>query len=185
MSDTREAAAGAADTASLVAVLSTTSFGAHLPPDGQVRLARLARRYQAPAGTVLLAEGEPANELGVIVGGRVALRTPVPDHGMTTILTLEPGDVFGVSALVPPYRMTHSCVAVQPVDVIALDGPRLRAALASDCETAAILYTRLLQAMTRRLGATRLQLLDLYASRPDGLPQLPSRAGSAPAESRP
>ena len=174
----------ASDPATLVALLNATSFGMHLPPESQLRLARLARRYQAPAGTVLLVEGSVANELCVVVSGRVALCTPVPDHGMTTILTVEPGDVFGVSALIRPYRVTESCVAVQPVDIIALDGPGLRAALAADPQMAAILYGRILEAMTRRLVATRLQLLDLYSLSPGRLPSLPSPEALSPAGDR-
>ncbi len=85
---------------------------------------------------------------------------------MVTILTVEPGDIFAKSALVPPYRSTASVVAIQALDAIALDGPRLRAALAADCVLAAALYPRLVQAISRRLDATRLQLLDLFAGEP-------------------
>ena len=35
---------------------------------------------------------------GVVIKGRVALRTLVPERGMVTILTVEPGDIFGWSA---------------------------------------------------------------------------------------
>ncbi len=156
------------DEAELVALLNATWFGANLPPEAQVRLVTIARRYQAPAGTTLLAEGQLANEIGIVLSGRVSLRTLVPEQGWVTILTVEPGDIFGQSAVVPPYRATSSCVALQPVDVIALDGPGLRAALASDCELAAALYPRVLQALARRLSATRLQMLDLFASTREG-----------------
>jgi CRP-like cAMP-binding protein len=151
------------DTASLVASLNATWFGANLPPDTQVRLAGLARRYQATAGTTLLAEGQLTNELGIVLSGRVSLRTLVPEEGWITILTVEPGDIFGQSSLVPPYRSTSTVVALQSVDVLALDGPGLRAALAADHDLAAELYPRVLQAMARRLSATRLQMLDLFA----------------------
>ncbi len=149
--------------AELVALLNATWFAANLPPQAQVRLASLARRYQASAGTTLLAEGQLANELGIVLSGRVSLRTLVPETGWITILTVEPGDVFGWSALVPPYRSTSTVVALQPVDVLALDGPGLRAALAADHDLAAALYPRVLQALARRLTATRLQMLDLFA----------------------
>jgi CRP/FNR family transcriptional regulator, cyclic AMP receptor protein len=151
------------DNASLVALLNATWFGANLPPETQVRLAGLARRYQAPAGTTLLAEGQLANELGIVLTGRVSLRTLVPEEGWITILTVEPGDIFGQSALVAPYRSTSTVVALQAVDVLALDGPGLRAALKVDHDLAAELYPRVLQAMARRLNATRLQMLDLFA----------------------
>jgi CRP-like cAMP-binding protein len=151
------------DNASLVALLNATWFGANLPPDSQVRLAGLARRYQAAAGTTLLTEGQLANELGIVLSGRVSLRTLVPEEGWITILTVEPGDIFGQSALVPPYRSTSNVVALQAVDVLALDGPGLRAALAADHDLAAQMYPRILQAISRRLSATRLQMLDLLA----------------------
>jgi len=149
--------------ASLVALLNATWFAAGLPPEAQVRLAKLARRYQVAAGTKLLGDGEPATELGIVLSGRVSLRTLVPERGMVTILTVEPGDIFGQSAVVPPYRSTSNVVALQPVDVIALDGQGLRSALASDCELAMALYPRILEALSRRLNATRLQMLDLFA----------------------
>ena len=46
-----------------------------------------------------------------MVTGRVALRVRVPERGPPTILTVEPGDVVGWSALVPPFaRPTrHPC----------------------------------------------------------------------------
>jgi CRP/FNR family transcriptional regulator, cyclic AMP receptor protein len=94
------------------------------------------------------------------------VRTLVPERGLVTILTVEPGDIFAKSALVPPYRSTATVVALQDVDAIALDATRLRAALAKDCGLAAALYPRLVEAMSRRLDATRLQLLDLFAGEP-------------------
>lgn len=168
MRDAPDPPSEGADLSSLVALLSTTWFAAGLSPEALLSLARLARRYQVPAGTTLLAEGEPVRELGIVLSGRVSVRTLVPERGMVTILTVEPGDIFAKSALVPPYRSTASVVAIQGLDAIALDGPRLRAALAADCGLAAALYPRLVGAISRRLDATRLQLLDLFAGEPGG-----------------
>ncbi len=151
------------DEASLVALLNATWFGAGLAPETQVRLARLARHYEASAGTRLLGEGELTTELSIVVSGRVTLRTLVPERGAVPILTVEPGDIFGWSAIVEPFRATSTVVAQGPVDVLALEASGLRAALASDCTLASALYPRLLQALSRRLNATRLQLLDLFA----------------------
>ena len=96
--------------------------------------------------------------------GRVALRTLVPERGDVTILTVEPGDVFGWSAVVPPYRVTSTAIAIEPVEAIAFDGRPLRAALREDPVLAQALYPRLLVAVSRRLNATRTQLLDLFAA---------------------
>ena len=75
-------------------------------------------------------------------------------------------------------------VALQDVEAFALDATRLRAALAADCGLAAALYPRLVEAMSRRLDATRLQLLDLFAGEPrDTWPRTdgssPNRRGQA------
>lgn len=168
MTDNAGATARAEDEASLVALLNATWFGAGLEPETQVRLARLARRYQAAAGTQLLGEGELTTELSIVVSGRVTLRTLVPERGSVPILTVEPGDVFGWSAVVEPFRATSTVVAQGPVDVLALEAKGLRAALATDCGLAVALYPRMLQALARRLSATRLQLLDLFAGEQGG-----------------
>ena len=58
-------------------------------------------------------------------------------------------------------------MAVEATDAIAFDGARLRAELDRDPLLAAALYPRVLAALARRLTATRLQLLDLFATGPE------------------
>jgi CRP-like cAMP-binding protein len=72
-----------ADLASLVALLRATWFSAGLSPEAQLSLARLALRHQVPAGTMLLAEGDAVRELRVVLRGRVSMRTPVPEPGLS------------------------------------------------------------------------------------------------------
>jgi CRP-like cAMP-binding protein len=79
-----------------------------------------------------------------------------------TILTVDPGDVFGWSAVLQPAIATATGVTVQPTSAVLFDGGPLSEALAADCDLASALYRRLLMSVARRLGATRLQLLDLY-----------------------
>ena len=152
------------DQASLVAVLHSTWFASGFAPAIQTRLAELSRPYTAEPGTELFREGDESNILGIVIMGRVALRTLVPERGDVTILTVEPGDVFGWSAVVPPYRVTSTAIAIEPVEAIAFDGRPLRAALREDPVLAQALYPRLLVAVSRRLNATRTQLLDLFAA---------------------
>jgi len=127
------------------------------------RLADLARPLAVEAGTVLLREGVETTELGIVRTGRVALRLTVPMRGIHTILTVEPGDVFGWSALVPPFRSTSTAVATEPTTGVVFPARALREALDRDEELAAALYPRILRSVARRLEATRLQLLDLFA----------------------
>ena len=147
----------------IVAALNSTWFGAGLPPDTQARLAAMGIIRAVPAGMEILHEGDIAEEFGIVLAGRIALRMLVPERGMVTILTVEPGDVIGWSAIVPPNRSTSTVVAVEPAETLMFDGAELRAALRSDHALAATLYPRVLQSVGRRLNATRLQLLDLFA----------------------
>jgi len=155
-----------ADRTHVVEAIDRTWFGAALGPEAQSRLADLARVVRVPAGTHLLREGATTEDLSILLSGRVALRMLVPERGMVTILTVEPGDLVGWSALVPPHRATSECVAVEPAVLLAFRGEDLRATLRTDHALAASVYPRVLQAVARRLAATRFQLLDLFSQEP-------------------
>lgn len=147
----------------LVPVLASTWFGGGLSPEAVARLASIATLRDVPAGTELFHEGQLTEAMSIVVAGRVALRTLVPERGMVTILTVESGDIVGWSAVVPPHRATSAGIAIESVTLIEFPGERLRALLREDHPLAASVYPRVLQAVGRRLAATRLQLLDLFA----------------------
>ena len=152
------------DSATLVSGLDATWFGSGLSGSVKERLVEMAREYEAPARTRLLREGDETKELSVLIEGRVALTEHVAGRGSVTLMTVEPGDVFGWSALIPPFRATSTVVSLERVKVIAFDAVALRERVRSDCELTAGIYPKLLEALARRLGATRHQLLDLYGS---------------------
>jgi len=153
-------------TTGVVEALDRTWFGAALGPETQARLAGIARIVHAPEGQVLLREGEHTENVLIVMSGRIALRMLVPERGMVTILTVEPGDVVGWSALLPPHRATCHAFAIEDTELLCLDGEDLRAMLRADHALAANVYPRVLQAVARRLAATRVQLLDLFAKEP-------------------
>ncbi len=152
------------ESAALIAALNTSWFASGLSAKAQTRLAELGRRFNAEAGTKLFQEGDESDIFGILVRGRIALRLLVPERGDITILTIEPGDVYFWSALVPPYKATSSGIALEPIEAIVFEGAALRAALREDCQLAAALYPRVLVAVARRLHATRVQLLDQFAA---------------------
>lgn len=133
--------------------------------DGAARdaLARIGRVIAVPAGTVLMRETEPNDMMAIVLEGRVSLRMRVPERGQVSIVTIEPGDVVGWSALVPPYRATSTAVVLVDSELAQFDGPQLREAIDTDPALATQLYPVLLKAVARRLEGTRLQLLDLFS----------------------
>lgn len=147
----------------LIAMLHETWFGSELPAETQARLASLASTIEFAPGAELLHEGEETTQMGILLDGRLSLRQMVPGRGAVTILSVEPGDIFGWSALTAPYRASSTVVATEGGHAIVFSGDELRLALEIDHALAASLYPRVLQAVGRRLAATRLQLLDLFA----------------------
>jgi CRP/FNR family cyclic AMP-dependent transcriptional regulator len=145
------------------AALSASWFGTGLSPEAIARLAGIAQLREIEPDTELMREGQVTDELCIVLTGRIALRTLVPERGMVTILTVEPGDIVGWSAIVPPHRATSTSIAIEPVRLLELPGEALRKLLRADNALAASVYPRVLQAVARRLSATRLQLLDLFA----------------------
>ena len=131
----------------------------------RIKLAEIGRLVPIAAGEVLMREGDPTDFLAIVLEGRVGLRVRVPERGQVTILTVEPGDVVGWSAVVPPYRATSTVVALARTELAYFEGPTLRDKLTKDPELAAELYPVLLSAVARRLEGTRLQLLDLFSHR--------------------
>jgi len=156
---------------SVAAELGTGWFGAGLSPHAVARLSECCASVRSYAvDAVIMREGDETHPFGIVASGRVALRLLVPERGATTILTVEPGDVLGWSALVPPYRATSTAIAVEPTRLLEFEVDTLRRALREDPALAATVYPRVLEAVARRLGATRHQLLDLYAQEAERVP---------------
>ena len=151
------------DYAAVIAMLNHTWFGSELSPETQKRLAKLGTLQDFDADAVVLHEGEDATSMGILLSGRLSLRTLVPERGPVTILSIEPGDIFGWSAALGDTKTQSTAVATLPSQALMIDGARLREALKEDHALAASLYPRILQAVGRRLRATRMQLLDLFA----------------------
>jgi CRP/FNR family cyclic AMP-dependent transcriptional regulator len=151
------------DYAAVISMLNHTWFGSELAPETQERLAKLGEVKEFEADEVIVQEGEEGVEFGILISGRLALRMLVPERGSVTILSVEPGDVFGWSAVLADARSQSTVVATQAGQALVIPGPKLRAALKEDHALAASLYPRVLQAVARRLHATRMQLLDLFA----------------------
>jgi CRP/FNR family cyclic AMP-dependent transcriptional regulator len=158
------------DRNTLASKLGGTWFGAGLASRDRDRLVAGATLRTFGVGEILLREGGACETFGVLLSGLLGMQVLVPGRGTVTLLTVEPGDVYGWSALVPPHRSTSTVIGVEPGEALIFDASDLRALLHEDDAMAATLYPRLLQSLGRRLTATRFQLLDLYARERDYVP---------------
>lgn len=136
-----------------------------LSPQVQARLAALTHTVECAAGAVVLREGMDTPFLGAIEEGRVALRLRVPELGdRLTIVTIEPGELIGWSAVVAPYRATVDAIATEPTRLTVIDAAALRDLLAADCEMAAELLPLVLESVSHRLTASWQQLVDVFGA---------------------
>ncbi|MFC6689274.1 cyclic nucleotide-binding domain-containing protein [Jhaorihella thermophila] len=125
-----------------------------------------ARNVVFAEGDHLFRQGEEADALYLLRSGQVALEITAPGRGTMTFLTLGPGDVVGVSWLVPPYRWSYDARVVEPTRAIAMDAHCLRRKCEDDPALGYELMKRFVPVLSQRLQAARLQMLDVYG--PDG-----------------
>ncbi len=146
------------------AALLGHSFFTGLPPEHVRGVGALARAVSFDPGAVLFRTGDAADALYLVTAGRVALEIEVPGRGAVVVETISPGEVLGWSWAVPPHRFRFTARAVERTEALAVDGAALREACAADHDLGYEIHRRLLETVAKRLGHTRIQLLDLYAA---------------------
>ena len=121
-----------------------------------------ARNVRFQAGDFLMREGAAANTFFLVRVGHVALEIHVPGRGVVQMESVGPGDVLGLSWLVPPYRVDLDARATEPVVALAFDGSCLRGKVEEDHDLGYALAMRLFEKTYQRLEHVRLQRLDVY-----------------------
>lgn len=137
-------------------------FSATLSDDTARKLAGLVSVVEFPKGAVVFEEGANHPWLSLIVEGEVALEMCVPARGCTRILTLGPGDILGWSSLLGGDRMTAGAQALSDTQMLVASAQALNSLCEIDHDFGYEFLRGVATALSRRLVATRLQLLDLY-----------------------
>lgn len=144
-------------------VLEELSFSSGLPRQLLQSLADECTLIHMPAGGTIFREGTQVEQLYLIRSGRVALEMNVPGRGAVRILTLGPGEMVGWSALLGQGRMTASAVCLEATELVVAEAKPLRLLCEANSDFGYHLMREMAQAISQRLVATRLQLLDLFA----------------------
>jgi ABC-type nitrate/sulfonate/bicarbonate transport system permease component/CRP-like cAMP-binding protein len=113
-------------------------------------IARASRRISYKAGEVIYNRGDRADDLFVVMRGRVE-HVLGPGAGATNLLRiLEPGDVFGWATLLKsqPYRLAKS-TALEDTECLAINGDALQRILESDPATGDVVMSRFATMITR------------------------------------
>jgi CRP-like cAMP-binding protein len=146
--------------------LAEIAFAAELPGAVLDEIATAAAPADFVAGTVIFREGTIDRNLYLLNSGQVALEMLVPGRGRVRLLSLGPGDMLAWSALLGEGRMTATAIATEDTETIAIDADRLLEICTANPQVGFEVMRRMSLALSKRLLATRLQLLDLYSTEP-------------------
>jgi len=121
-----------------------------------------AKNVRFEAGEYLFREGGPADQFYLLREGRVALEISAPGRSAISFLTVDEGEVCGVSWLIPPYRWSYDGRAIGLVRALSIDALCLRNKCEADHHFGYEMMKRVMPVVIQRLHATRLQVLDVY-----------------------
>ena len=152
-----------------------TELGGHpflreMPDAYLSELAGLTTAIAVPAGYRFFEEGGQARRFWLLTSGRVALDLAIPGRPRLIVETLTTGDLMGVSWVSAPHEWQYGAEAVEPTGAYQLDGAAVIGLCDSDPRLGYQLFARLMRVAARRMQASRIRMLDLYAgpARPAG-----------------
>ena len=146
----------------LLQVLEAHPFVAQFTREHNATLAELAKPVHFDAGQIIFQEGDEYSVFYLIGHGMVALELEVPGQ-LLRVQTLYEGDELDWSALLPHAGKHFQARALTPVTALAFEGSQLLAAFEADTAFGLAFMLRLMQVVSERLRATRVQLLDIYS----------------------
>jgi len=101
-------------------LLRNTDLFRDLEPEMLDRLMRQGSQRRIHRGDVLFDEGEEANELFVVVSGRIAIANKSADGRESVVALMEAGDLFGEMPLFDGMGRSAEARALTTAEVIAL-----------------------------------------------------------------
>ncbi|HEX3657560.1 MAG TPA: cyclic nucleotide-binding domain-containing protein [Pirellulales bacterium] len=146
----------------LAEVLDRLVFTAALPQQVSAVLASMSKLERFSAGQVIFREGDATRILYVVVSGRVMLEMQVPGRAPMRILSLGPGEMLAWSAVLNQGGMTATARVVEDVEVVAICAGRLLEICEQNPQIGYALMRQVAIALSERLVATRLQLLNVF-----------------------
>ena len=155
----------------LIKTLRELRFLHGIAEDHLQQLAEIAELKDFDEEDVLFREGEPAEDMFLVVYGSVSVEICSTGVGCKRILTVGPGELLGWSALLEQSRLTATARALKMTRLVELNAGKLLTICERDPLFGFEIMRRTALALAKRLSATRMQLIDVYGS------QMPPVAG--------
>ncbi len=128
-------------------------------------VAKIAQENQYQEGDVIIEAGQPADTFFFLAEGNLAYYYVVtigndPYYKKEYhISDINAGEIFGISALIEPYRYTATLRVDAPSQVITIRAEELRSLCDTDPKLACGLMQAVARAAIERLETTRIQLI--------------------------
>ena len=149
-------------TKSLIQTLRDTKFLRDFAPQFVEQIAKVAKLRSFKKGEILFDEGQTADKLHLIVSGSVLLKVCTAETGCKDILTVGEGELLGWSSLTDERKYVAKAVAMEPVEVIQIEGYKMREICDSDPRFGYEFLRRAMMALAKRLSETWRQLGIVY-----------------------
>jgi CRP-like cAMP-binding protein/rubredoxin len=136
-----------------------------LTDEQKQRMRALGCEESYAANTVICTEGAESRKLYLVVEGQVAVESELGGRMRVPISVVSPGEAFGWSALVPPYRLTATDVAMTRTRVLAIEREALLALMRADPALGLTIMQNVASIIASRLRNLELELVGMVGGR--------------------
>lgn len=147
----------------LLAILKNVHFLHEISDDNIERIASVAGLRDLSPGAIVFREGQKESSVYLVVKGAVALEYCTPGLGCRRLQTVGAGELLGWSPILGIEEMTATARILEPTTIVAIDAKQLVALCEHDTRFGYEFMRKTALALSQRLSATRLQLLDVYS----------------------
>ena len=146
----------------ILAILRDIHFLHDFPDDYLEPLSSVASLKTCAPGSIVFREGQKESRLYLIVEGSVSLEYCTPGLGCKRLQTVAAGELLGWSPILGLAEMTATARVLEPATLLILDARQLITLCEHNPRFGYEFMRRTALALSQRLSATRLQLLDIY-----------------------
>jgi CRP-like cAMP-binding protein len=130
------------------------------------QLQRLSRHFIEKgfqAGEVIFSQGEPAQNLYILMEGEVTLGIKAKGQiDITAYSANKKGEVFGLPCLIKPYQNNVSATCNKRTKVLCIHGETLRKLMKNNCNMGIEIMNKIAETYLNRLNSTRAMITNLF-----------------------
>jgi CRP/FNR family transcriptional regulator, cyclic AMP receptor protein len=114
-------------------------------------------------GQVVARQGEHADRFLLVLEGELVVEVPALSGPKLEITRLGPGQIFGWSWLIEPYKWHFNARAVGSIRVLDFDGPAILRHCEEDPRFGYLLFKRFSALMAKRLESAQRKMMDEWS----------------------